>query len=249
MDINNISINIVDKVDIMNLYKGIFFFVLIWAIISTIIRRFRYEHSNYKKETGATYRQVHSDRGRYGEYLTYKELEYIKGPHKILTNVYIPTRNGNTTEIDLIYIHESGIYVLESKNYGGWIFGNEGDRTWTQVFKNQRKEKFYNPVLQNKGHINNLIRYLNIDESYMKSIIVFSERCTLKKITVYSPDIRIIKRNDLVRTIKRLIKESNIKIEENRINELYNILKNCSNVSEDVKNEHINYINMKKNRY
>lgn len=78
----------------------------------------------------------------------------------------------------------------------------------------------------------------------MKSIIVFSERCTLKKITVYSPDIRIIKRNDLVRTIKRLIKESNIKIEENRINELYNILKNCSNVSEDVKNEHINYINM-----
>ena len=156
---------------------------------------------------------------------------------------------GNTTEIDLIYIHESGIYVLESKNYGGWIFGNEWDRTWTQVFKNQRKEKFYNPVLQNKGHINNLIRYLNIDESYMKSIIVFSERCTLKKITVYSPDIRIIKRNDLVRTIKRLIKESNIKIEENRINELYNILKNCSNVSEDVKNEHINYINMKKNRY
>lgn len=119
----------------MDIYMFLLLFTLIITFVSMTVRRFRYERSNYKKETKAKYGEVFSNKGKYGEYLTYKKLEQIKGMHKILTNVYLPTRNGNTTEIDLIYIHESGIYVLESKNYGGWIFGNEYDKSWTQVFR------------------------------------------------------------------------------------------------------------------
>ena len=66
--------------------------------------------------------------GSYGEKLTAKELKRVnffgrKG--KILRNVYLPKENGQTSEIDLLYITEKGIFVFESKNYSGWIFGND----------------------------------------------------------------------------------------------------------------------------
>ena len=65
--------------------------------------------------------------GRYGEALTARELKLVdlfgrKG--KILRNVYIPKDNGETSEIDVLYITQKGIFVIESKNYSGWIFGD-----------------------------------------------------------------------------------------------------------------------------
>lgn len=42
-------------------------------------------------------------------------------------------RQIHTYEIDLIMISETGIYVFESKNYSGWIFGDEKQRYWTQI--------------------------------------------------------------------------------------------------------------------
>lgn len=234
---------------IIKMLMNLLLLIVLYFIFSKFLKKFKVKDNNYHNGPWIPYRPVHMDKGTYGEYLTYKELEYIKGPHRILTNVYLPTRNGNTTEIDLIYIHESGIYVLESKNYGGWIFGNERDRTWTQVFKSQRKEKFYNPITQNRGHINNLMRVLNISPNYVKSIIVFSERCTLKNITVYSSDVRVVKRNDLVRTLNGLIRQSSVRLSENQIIEIYNNLHRFTNVSDSVKNQHINYVNNTRNRY
>lgn len=216
-------------------------------IISGVVKRNNYKRSGYSSESGAAYREVVSDKGKYGEYLTYRELESIKGPHKILTNVYIPAARGGTTEIDLIFIHESGIYVIESKNYSGWIFGNENNKYWTQVFKNQRKERFYNPIMQNNGHIRNLSRFLrlDIDTSKIKSIIVFSERCTLRDITVVSENVRVIKRNNLYGTIKSFIKKSDVHLTENMIDDIYSRLKVYCNVDRNIKESHINYINNK----
>lgn len=45
----------------------------------------------------------------------------------------MPKTNGETTEIDLILIHETGIYVIESKNYKGWIFESEEQKNWIQT--------------------------------------------------------------------------------------------------------------------
>ena len=99
---------------------------------------------------------VQFNKGRYGEYLIYK---YLKG-HEIngamfLFNVYVPKENGETSEIDVIMIHHKGIFVFESKNYSGWIFGSETQRMWTQTLpkgrKRSHKESFYNPIIQNVG--------------------------------------------------------------------------------------------------
>lgn len=69
----------------------------------------------------------------------------------------------------------------------------------------------------------------------MKSIIVFSERCTLKKVTVNSPDILVVKRNHLVKPLKKLIKNSHVKLDEMQINDIYNNLKRFCNVPYSVK--------------
>ncbi|MCI8554207.1 MAG: NERD domain-containing protein [Clostridiales bacterium] len=74
-------------------------------------------------------------KGYYGEYLVFCELyKQISGNCKILMNLDIPTRNGKTTEVDLLLIHETGIYVFEIKHYQGTIYGKDTDNTWTQYF-------------------------------------------------------------------------------------------------------------------
>ena len=199
--------------------------LLALGVIKFLLEKQKYDKSQYKKESGNRYAQVRFNSGNYGEYLSFLKLEKIKGSHKILTNVYVPKENGETTEIDLVYIHETGIYVLESKNYSGWIFGSENNKYWTQSFKTGRKERFYNPILQNKIHIKYLSKALNLDEKYMKSIIVFSERCTLKKIEVTSENVRVINRYNLVKVIEKLIKNSEKVFGEKEINNMYSDLK------------------------
>lgn len=57
-----------------------------------------------------------------------------------------------TTQIDHIVVSLYGLFVIETKNYKGWIVGGEHDESWTQVIY-KRKEKLHNPILQNYGHI------------------------------------------------------------------------------------------------
>lgn len=45
-----------------------------------------------------------------------------------------------TTQIDHIVVSMFGIFVIETKNMKGWIYGNENQRRWTQV--NYKKEFF-----------------------------------------------------------------------------------------------------------
>ncbi|MGQ9661890.1 MAG: nuclease-related domain-containing protein [Kiritimatiellia bacterium] len=52
--------------------------------------------------------------------------------YHLISNVMIPTQEG-TTQIDHIIVSRYGVFVLEVKNYTGWIYGNEKDRPWTKV--------------------------------------------------------------------------------------------------------------------
>ena len=64
--------------------------------------------------------------GKHGEKLTERELKLVRlfgRKGKTLRNVYVPKNNGETSEIDVLYITQKGIFVIESKNYSGWIIG------------------------------------------------------------------------------------------------------------------------------
>lgn len=198
--------------------------------------------SRYQKESGNSYLKTMTDKGTFGEYKTFCELQNVKGKYKILTNLYIPKGNSETTEIDLVCIHETGIYVLESKNYGGWIFGDERDRNWTQSFGNGHKERFYNPIKQNNIHITYLKKLLEFDSKIFKSIIVFGERCSLKKINIISENVYVIKINILSNIINNIILKSNTIFSTEEIDLIYNKLKPYTCVSEFKKQEHIRQI-------
>ena len=123
------------------------------------------------------------DVGAYGEYLTKYLFNSVrfKGYYKVFTNAYVPYKDG-TSEIDVLVIHKKGIYVIESKNYSGWIFGSENQQQWTQMLNRYTKERFYNPVWQNRAHIKALSDYAKIEQYKIKSYIVFSDRCELKAV-------------------------------------------------------------------
>ena len=101
--------------------------------------------------------------GRRGEKLTERELKlvrFLERDGKILRNVYIPKENGETSEIDVLYITQKGIFVIESKNYSGWVFGSEKNYQWTVSLSNGIKNKLYNPIKQNQTHIKSLQNYV-----------------------------------------------------------------------------------------
>lgn len=119
-------------------------------------------------------------RGYYGEYQVFKELYLqVRGNCKYLMNLHVPTESGYTTEIDLLMIHETGVYVFEVKHYKGTIYGDDDGRIWTQYFHTTPNHKFDNPVLQNGYHIRALKYYL--PDIPLFSVVVFSnEECDVR---------------------------------------------------------------------
>lgn len=187
-------------------------------------------------------------KGVYGELLTQGELMLVKlfgRRGKTLRNIYLVKDNGETSEIDVIFITQKGIFVFESKNYSGWIFGDERNLNWTATLSNGIKNQFYNPVMQNRNHIKWLRKYVGYDIP-MYSIIVFSNRCELKKIAIYSDDVRVIKRERTYATVKEYWDRTPDCVSDIRIDEIYRKLKDFTNVDATVKAAHIQNI---ENRY
>lgn len=117
-------------------------------------------------------------KGYLGEKRVHKRLLSLGETYHVFHDVYLPKEDGTTTQLDHIVVSATGIFVIETKNYTGWIFGSEKQRNWTQtIYKN--KQSFYNPILQNRTHVNAVKRLLQI-EHHVHSIIVFSNSATLK---------------------------------------------------------------------
>lgn len=182
--------------------------------------------------------------GKLGELYTAKELKYVqlfgrKG--RILRNVYVPKDNGETSEIDLLYITQKGIFVFESKNYSGWIFGDEKGQKWTMMLPNKEKHSFYNPVKQNQTHIKWLRNYIG-ENIPLFSIIVFSERCELKKITIVSQDVKVIKRDLTYAAVRDIWDKNEDRLSDEEVENLYIKLRNLTKVSKETKEKHIQNI-------
>ena len=97
-------------------------------------------------------------------------------------NVTLPTPDG-TTQIDHVFVSVFGVFVLETKNMGGWIFGSERNREWTQVFPGGRKYKLQNPLRQNYRHVRALeeaLTGIGLPKGAVKSVVVFVGDAELK---------------------------------------------------------------------
>jgi len=109
--------------------------VLICLIILYRKREKEYKNGAYYTTTRHPYHYVRFDKGRYGEYLIYKNLQKFETiGARFLFNVYIPKVTGGTTELDVLMICPKGIFVFESKNFSGWIFGKESQKTGARLY-------------------------------------------------------------------------------------------------------------------
>jgi len=122
--------------------------------------------------------------GSLGEYKVRKEINKIEESsekYKSFHDLYIPKQDGSTSQIDHIILSDHGLYVIETKNYSGWIFGDETSKYWTQVIY-KRKEKFLNPIIQNKGHIKALRNWLGEEFAHIPihSVVVLLPRAKFK---------------------------------------------------------------------
>ena len=116
------------------------------------------------------------------------------GERYIINNITLRYGNDKTAQIDHILIRKNGIFVIETKNYSGWIFGSEEQKQWTQTLAyGKSKKRFYSPILQNQTHINALKEVLNLQSGFF-SIIVFTNG-KLKGIDLdYVGSLRVIDR-------------------------------------------------------
>ncbi|WP_083250972.1 nuclease-related domain-containing protein [Acidihalobacter aeolianus] len=95
-----------------------------------------------------------------------------------LHNVTLPTPDG-TTQIDHIFVSRFGVFVVETKNMKGWIFGGEHQPQWTQQ-RFKRSFKFQNPLLQNYKHVKALETALDVPAETIHSVVVFVGECSFK---------------------------------------------------------------------
>ena len=95
-----------------------------------------------------------------------------------------------TNQIDLIVISKKGIFVIEMKDFNGWVFGDENREHWTQSLRGGRgrakKYKFRNPVKQNENHIKTVRHILSrngFNDLPIYNVVVFGVNAVLKDIT------------------------------------------------------------------
>jgi len=118
--------------------------------------------------------------GKIGEFLVNVSARLFldKSRYHLNKNATLPTEDG-TTQIDHVLVSEFGVFVVETKNMKGWIFGSPHQRDWTQkIFRSNHK--FQNPLHQNYKHVKTLQALLGFGDHQMHSVVVFVGGSTFK---------------------------------------------------------------------
>ena len=179
----------------------------------------------------------HNIKGARGESKVARELRRLpKNEYKILNDILIRSDKGSS-QIDHVVISVYGIFVIETKNYRGWIHGNEKSEDWTQtIYKN--RTKFRNLIRQNWGHIYAIKNVLSdIKQVKYHPIVVFAGNGVLKNITAKTP---VIYSQYLIRTIREISETLNLNIEQ--VNNITAKLKEIDSQSRKSKKEHVRQV-------
>lgn len=105
-------------------------------------------------------------------------------PAAIFHDLYVRKGNGEYSQIDIVVACPQGLIVIEVKDYSGWLFGRENQVYWTQVLNyGKEKYRFYNPLMQNAGHIKALRKQsAQFSRLPIFNVVLFAGTCVLKNI-------------------------------------------------------------------
>mgnify|MGYP002406706675 CR=1 FL=1 len=166
-------------------------------------------------------------------------------------SLYIPDKTNQWTEIDLIMIHQSGIYVFENKQYQGWVSGGMNDRLWLHtnpyLFSSGQTRSFHNPVLQNRRHIEVAAKYLGLPEYMFTSVIVFNDECDISRLPKNTPGTFIRSRSQVMDVLQSLMLRDFV-FEPDRIDEIYRKLQKNTRTNGKVIRQHLEGVKEGKKR-
>ena len=154
-------------------------------------------------------------KGALGENRIKKQLNKLPDNYKTLHDITL--RSGDKlTQIDHLVIAPYGVFVIETKNYTGWIFGNEKSEYWTQtIYKN--KTRFRNPIKQNWAHVFSLRELLSdYDKNLFIPIVVFAGDCKLKNVQAQT---EVVYDENLYNTLSSY---HEIKLKPEEVEKIYN---------------------------
>ncbi len=161
-------------------------------------------------------------KGKVGEFIVNLSAKFLldKQKYHLIKNVTLPTEDGST-QIDHLIVSQYGVFVVETKNMKGWIFGESHQKTWTQkIYKHSTK--FQNPLHQNYKHVKTLGSLLALDDHQMHSVVVFVGDSTFKtkmpeNVTYGGGYIKFIKSKKQAVLTESEVKEITSKIESSRL--------------------------------
>jgi len=231
--------NLVDNIKNDNLLFWLIIGIIFFIILIKLLRHFH--NLKLLKSVTSLSRGTKSERD-----LILKLLK--KGIHEqtVFHDLYIESKHGKSSQIDLVLATTEGIIVIEVKDYKGWIYGNANYTHWTKVLAyGKRKYRFYNPIKQNISHITSLKRELaQFEKIPFYSLIVFYGECELKEINYVPKGTFIVKQHRIFEVLKN-IKKNNGPAPYTNKKEIIRVLKHAVKNGENKINQkkHVEKIN------
>lgn len=167
-------------------------------------------------------------------------------PHQtIFHDLYLKKQGENYCQIDLVVATKVGILVFEVKEYNGWIYGLENQTHWTQLLAyGEQKYRFYNPILQNKKHIEDLKKQLSQFQNVpFYSVIVFFGNCSFRNLDSVPNSTYLVKSSNAIKVVKEILEQNEPTTYSNK-REIFNLLQSATlnGESEKIKSKHIQNI-------
>lgn len=190
-----------------------------------------------------------SKKGRNGEIKVSKILQRLPKDNYLILNDLLFKDENKTAQIDHVVISQYGIFVIETKTYTGWIYGNSNQTYWVQN-KWGNKYEFYNPIFQNEGHIRFLLNkfpeirnlqlfihpvevFVNCSKLNLKGEVESVITIDLLKNFILGFDHEFISFEECLK-VKELMESNNIKDKKERINHNINVNNTISQYKEKI---------------
>lgn len=191
-----------------------------------------------------------SGAGRRGERTIKWKLGWLPNEYFVINDLMLNRGNGYTSQIDHVVVSRYGIFVIETKNISGYIYGSEHSQTWKRVWKawyygieRSNELVFDNPVRQNEAHIRALSSKLgNIAIKYIP-IIAFSTKAELRVSATHTHVIY----SSQVRKLIRSYSEPVMSFE--KVKQIYECLLEINVSDENVRKQHSTRAQINKSNY
>ena len=171
--------------------------IVVALIMALALIVYKHDNTEFAQLTGYSFFDIFLNEKKRNLYKLMTQLDKVSGEHKVLIDLQLPVNN-TTYPLEAMLIHESGIYVIDGVKKTGWISGNEDQAEWREIKHKEKQEAFPNPITVNK-HIILALRDLlpEVNDDAYEAISLFSDACSFQKIEIHSPNMEVMKRNEL----------------------------------------------------